>query len=197
MTGRGPRSPVDQDVIDQDVRETEMSDANVTKLSLDDLRELFQAAGFRVETVTDPVAGLAYLRSATGGLAFDVRPGNRIAGTDDIVDLALVAPLQVQGELPLEIVNRWNLTRRFARLQLGAPFLVFSMDLVVLGGVSRAFLRGQIEMWDRLVQELVVYLRDELGKLAKPAPAAPVAAEAPVAAAAGGDTGRSAAASLQ
>jgi hypothetical protein len=69
-----------------------------------------QLAGYRVETMTDPVASSEYLRSATSGLPFDVRPGNRLAGNSDnsFLDAALVAVLQVQGELPLEIVNRWN-----------------------------------------------------------------------------------------
>jgi hypothetical protein len=44
--------------------------------------------------LTDPVASSEYLRSATSGLPFDVRPGNRrrLAGTDGgFVDAALVA----------------------------------------------------------------------------------------------------------
>jgi hypothetical protein len=85
--------------------------------------------GYRVEAVTDPVANLPYLRSATSGLAFDVRPGNRLADADDsFVDAAFTAVLQVQGELPLDLVNRWNATRRFARLQLSQQFLVLSLD---------------------------------------------------------------------
>ena len=54
-----------------------MPDNLISKLSLDSLREALQQAGYRVETVTDPVANTPYLRSATSGLAFDVRPGNR------------------------------------------------------------------------------------------------------------------------
>jgi hypothetical protein len=142
-----------------------MSDL-ITKLTLDSLREAFQSAGYRVETLTDPVANVQYLRSATSGLAFDVRPGNRFAGEEQsFADVALVAPLQVQGELPLDVVNRWNTTRRFGRLQLSHPFLVFCLDVCVAGGVTPNNLRAQIEIWDRLVQELISYLRDELSKL--------------------------------
>ena len=144
-----------------------MSDAILLKLSLEAVREVFQQAGYRVETVTDPVANIPYLRSATGGLAFDIRPGNRLVGDDQgFADFALTAVLQVQGELPLEPVNRWNATRRFARLQLSHPFLVLCMDISATGGVTSDHLRAQIEIWDRLVQELIAHLREELAKLA-------------------------------
>lgn len=147
----------------------------INRLTLDSLRETFQNAGYRVETVRDPVANIDYLRSATSGLAFDIRPGNCFAGDEGFADVTLVAPLQVQGELPLEVANRWNATRRFARLQLSQPFLVFSFDICVAGGVTADNLRAQIEIWDHLVHEMIGYLRDELSKLAA-ATRAPVAA---------------------
>ncbi|WP_426425310.1 YbjN domain-containing protein [Bradyrhizobium genosp. A] len=142
----------------------------IASLSLERLRDILQQAGYRIETVNDPVANLAYLRSATAGLAFDLRPGNRLASDDTFVDMAFTAVLQVQGELPLEVINRWNATRRFARLQLSHPFLVLSLDVSVAGGVTPAHLRAQVEIWDHLVQQLIVYLREELPKLV-PAPA--------------------------
>lgn len=142
-----------------------MSDTIILKIDLDDLRQALQLAGYRVETATDPVANVAYLRSATNGLAFDVRPGNRLAGDEaSFADVAFSAVLQVQGELPLDLVNRWNATRRFARLQLSQAFLVFCMDVSAAGGITRDHLRTQIEIWDRLVQELIAYLREELRK---------------------------------
>jgi len=144
-----------------------MSDTVISSLSFDGLRDIFQQAGYRVETVTDPVANIAYLRSATGGLSFDVRPGNRLADNgENFVDIALAAVLQVQGELPLDLVNRWNAGRRFARLQLSQPFLVLSLDISMAGGVAPNHLRGQIEIWDQLLQQLIAFLRDELPKLA-------------------------------
>jgi hypothetical protein len=145
---------------------TAMSDTPIVKLTVEALRSALQQVGYRVEEVTDPVTHLPYLRSATGGLAFDVRPGNRLSDLDDgFVDIAFTAILQVQGELPLEVVNRWNTMRRFARLQLSQPFLVLCLDVSVAGGVMANHLRGQIEIWDRLVQELITYLREELRQL--------------------------------
>lgn len=143
-----------------------MSETIVAKFTLDDLREHFQLAGYRVEAVTDPVVNMSYLRSATNGLAFDIRPGNRPAGDEQsFIDVSLIAVLQVQGELPLEVVNRWNATRRFARLQLSPPFLALSLDVSVAGGITLSNLRAQIEIWDHLVQQLVVFLREELAGL--------------------------------
>ncbi len=156
-----------------------MSDTAITQLALDGLRDVLQQVGYRVEEATDPVANVSYLRSATGGLAFDVRPGNRLPD-GSFVDVAFVAVLQVQGELPLDLVNRWNATRRFARLQLSQPFLVLSLDVSVAGGVMPNHLRAHIEIWDRLVQELIAYLRDELRQLsAKSETTAPVMPKAP------------------
>ncbi len=148
-------------------QEPAMSDATITHLTLDSLRDVLQLAGYRVETMTDPVANILYLRSATNGLTFDVRPGNRLANIEGaFADVVFVAVLQVQGDLPLELVNRWNASRRFTRLQLSPPFLVLSLDVSVAGGVAPLYLRGQIEIWDHLVQQLIAYLREELPKLA-------------------------------
>ena len=155
-----------------------MSDTPITQLTLDSLRNVLQQVGYRVEEATDPVANQPYLRSATGGLAFDIRPGNRLAD-EAFVDVAFTAVLQVEGELPLDLVNRWNATRRFARLQLSQTFLVFCLDVSVAGGVMPNQLRAQIEIWDRLVQELIAYLRVELRQLsAKNETAAPVVPQA-------------------
>jgi hypothetical protein len=144
----------------------------ITKLTFDMLRDSFQAAGYRVETLVDPVANVQYLRSATVGLGFDIRAGNPLPGEEQgFADVTFVAPLQVQGELPLDIVNRWNVTRRFGRLQLSQSFLVFCLDICVAGGVTTNNLRAHIEIWDRLLQELVGYLREELSKLGSTAQA--------------------------
>ena len=45
-----------------------MSETIIASLTLESLREELQRAGYRVETPTDPVANLQYLRSATAGI---------------------------------------------------------------------------------------------------------------------------------
>jgi hypothetical protein len=141
-----------------------MSEPLIASLTLDELRELMQQAGYRVEAATDPVAAVSYLRSATSGLAFDIRPGSRLAGEGEarFADIALVCVLQIAGELPADLVNGWNVARRFARLQRGGAFVALCMDVSAVGGVTRGHLGAQIEIWDRLVQDLVVYLREGL-----------------------------------
>jgi Putative bacterial sensory transduction regulator len=156
-----------------------VTENQVNQFTLDELRTIFQNVGYRVEEVIDPVTNLPYLRSATGGLGFEIRPGNRLASDPEaFIDVVLIAILQVQGELPLEIVNRWNATRRFARLQLSQPFLALSLDVSVAGGVSASHLRAQIQIWDHLIQQLITYLREELQKLPAERPASAAVREA-------------------
>jgi hypothetical protein len=163
-----------------------MSDTIVANLTLDSLRSALQLAGYRAETVADPVGDFTYLRSATNGMTFDIRPGTQFAD-GSFLDAAFVGVLQVQGELPLDIVNRWNSSRRFARLHLSHPFLMLVLDVTVAGGVSQNYLRAQIEIWDQLLQQLIVYLRDELPKIG----ATNGAAAGSVSSAVNSETGRS------
>ena len=149
-----------------------------TFLTVDVLRETLQAAGYRVTETQGPDKA-PVLISATNGLPFGVRLFNLLPkGKGDFADAAFRAAFRVQGELPLALVNTWNVSHRFARLILvGAPdvtdhWLILEMDLVVLGGAAPANLRAHVDIWDRLVTELVGWLRAELPKLAKAAPVA-------------------------
>ncbi len=140
-----------------------MSDL-ITHLGLANLRDILQQAGFRAEQLTDPIAKIEFLRSSTGGVGFDVRLGN--PGADGgVTDAVFIAAFQLQGELPFAVVNGWNATRRFARLQLGPQLLAISLDVSVMGGVSPRHLRAKLEIWDQLVQDLIGYLRNELRNL--------------------------------
>jgi len=139
----------------------------ISSMSIESLREFLQGVGYRVETVGEN--GSRFLRSATSGLAFDIRPGSGVGGR--FGDIAFVALLAVRGTLPLDLLNRWNRTRRFGRLFLDQPvpgqeFLVFCMDVPLAGGVTAGQLRGQVEIWDSLIQQLVPWLREEVAKLA-------------------------------
>ena len=75
------------------------------------------------------------------------------------VDFTYSCALRVQGELPAGLAELWNASRRFARLSLQGEFLVMEMDVVV-AGVGETHLRSQLELWDRLLQEFIVYLRE-------------------------------------
>ncbi|MCJ9712892.1 YbjN domain-containing protein, partial [Bordetella hinzii] len=67
---------------------------------------------------------------------------------------------RVQTRLPAGLVESWNTSKRFARLALQADFLVMEMDVILAGGVSEDHLRATTELWDRLLQELVMFLRN-------------------------------------
>jgi len=144
--------------------------ADVMSVSIDVLRVLLQEAGYRAAVITDE--GVSSLRSASNGMAFDVRLGNRSFGSaDQYADFVFVALFEVRGSFPLELLNKWNRLHRFGRLFLDevgptAKYLVLSYDVSVAGGVLQQSLWSQLAIWDRLVQQLIPWLRDELGKVA-------------------------------
>ncbi len=151
--------------------------APVTRFTPALLREVLQQGGYRVELSPDGPGGAPVLRSATAGMAFEVHFANPVRGDSAAFsDLTCQAVFQVQGELPLSLVNQWNAGRRFGRLHLVRDLLLLHMDVLAIGGVTREHLRAQMEIWDHLLQQLVAFLREELPKLAK---AAPVAEPAP------------------
>ena len=161
-----------------------MTDPTIVKaLDLEQLRTLLLQAGYRAEQAAQPDGGVC-LRSATGGLAFQVRFANPLPGRDDDTDDAEFADavfqtvFHVQGELPLSLVNGWNATRRFGRLYGVPGALALDMDVSVLGGVTAEHLGAQVAIWDRLVQDFLAYLRAEVPKLA-PSEASPEAPETP------------------
>lgn len=160
-----------------------LNEANLlTELNMEALRDLVQGAGYRVEMQNE--GQMSFLRSATNGLPFDIRPGNSFAGGGErFADVAFVTLFAVRGTLPLDLVNRWNRSRRFGRLFLDTPvagqqFLVFCMDVSVAGGVAPRQMLAQIELWDSLVQQLIPWLREELSKIT---PAIDTTSGAPVA----------------
>ncbi|MFH0301488.1 YbjN domain-containing protein [Bradyrhizobium sp. 31Argb] len=139
-------------------------------VTLEELRAALQTAGYRAELVTD--GNISLLRSASNGLGFDVRPGNAFPGKPDhFADVAFVAVLTVQGSMPLDLVNKWNRMHRFCRLFVDKPqgtdeFLVLTLDLSIAGAVSPNYVRTQLQIWDSLIQQLIPWLREELGRLA-------------------------------
>jgi hypothetical protein len=153
-------------------QEFKMAERKATDLiyavTLDSLRALLQESGFRVETVTSGTAKNVFLRSATGGMAFDVRPGNLLGGeAGRFADFSFLALLAIKGgDLPSNLVNNWNNQRRFGRLHVDQGFLMLDMDVSVAGGVAADHLRAQTVVWDQLLQGLIAYLRTELPRLA-------------------------------
>ncbi|RAS38956.1 YbjN domain-containing protein [Paraburkholderia bryophila] len=147
----------------------------IEAVSIDRLADILKAAGYRV-TVAEQ-NGAVQLMSASQGVGFSVRFGNAAqeaaASTDATalryLDYTHSCVLQVQGELPMELVTSWNRTKRFARLADHGPFLALEMDVIVAGGVTERYLRSTIELWDRLIQELLLHLRNRPALAEQPA----------------------------
>jgi hypothetical protein len=161
-----------------------VSDALIETITPAALAEHLQHAGYRA-AVTEQ-NGLVLLTSGCQGVGFMVRFGNP-GESGSFLDFIFSAALRVMGDVPATLVPTWNQTRRFGRLTQQGQFLVLDMDLMLSGGITARNLRAKIELWDRLVQELLLYVRDRIA--AAPAAAAPVAGEpksapAPVASAA-------------
>ncbi|WP_095135500.1 YbjN domain-containing protein [Pseudomonas sp. Irchel s3a10] len=130
----------------------------ISHVSPQSLTDVLQAAGYRVNQTEQN--GIVQLLSASQGIGYAVRFGNPAVEQGSYVDFTFSCALRVQGELPQGVAEQWNATRRFARLSLQGEFLVMEMDVVLAAGVSNDHLRGNLELWDRLLQEFIVYLRD-------------------------------------
>lgn len=130
----------------------------IQSITPEQLGELLQAAGYRVNRTEQGT--VVQLLSASQGIGFAVRFGNPAATEDSFLDFTFSCALRIEGELPEGLVQVWNASRRFARLSRQGDFLVMEMDAIVAAGVSEDHVRGVLELWDRLLQEFVVYLRD-------------------------------------
>ena len=121
------------------------------------LQTLLQSAGYRV-TLSEQ-NGMVQLLSASQGVGFAARMGNPGQQDGQYLDYTLSCALRVQGELPAGLAERWNVEKRFARLTVQGAFLVLELDVIVAGGVSENYLRATTELWDRLLQEFLLFLR--------------------------------------
>lgn len=121
------------------------------------LTALLQEMGYRV---TEAKQGdVVHLLSAAQGIGFTVRPGNAGPEEQSYLDFTFSCVIRVEGNLASSLINRWNIEKRFARMALQGEFLTLEMDSVVAGGVSLNNVRAQIELWDRLLQEMILFLR--------------------------------------
>ncbi|MFK3776079.1 YbjN domain-containing protein [Pseudomonas sp. NPDC089406] len=142
----------------------------IETVSADSLTTLLQDAGYRVNRTEQNA--VVQLLSASQGVGFAVRFGNRATDKEgEFLDFTFSCALRIQGELPAGLAERWNASRRFARLSVQGEFLVMEMDVVVADGVSHKHLLGNLLLWDRLLQELIVYLRDFSRSSAEQVPA--------------------------
>lgn len=146
----------------------------IDSVTIQSLTELLQDAGYRVNPSEQN--GVVQLLSASQGIGFAVRFGNPAAEQGSYVDFTYSCALRIQGQLPQGLAEVWNASRRFARLSVQGEFLLMEMDVVV-AGVGVTHLRSQLELWDRLLQEFIVYLREYSQQAAQLQAAAQVVGE--------------------
>ena len=146
--------------------------ALIETVNADSLTTLLQDAGCRVNRIEQNQ--VVQLQTASQGIGYSVRFGNAAREKGEFLDFTYSCTLRVQGEVPDRLVNQWNVSRRFSRLSVQGEFLVLEQDVVVADGVSQKNLLSSLVLWDRVLQEFIIYLRDFSRNLA----AEQVAAEA-------------------
>lgn len=137
----------------------------IETVTADSITTLLQDAGCRVNRIEQNQ--VVQLATASQGIGYSVRFGNAAPGkTGEFLDFTYSCALRVQGEIPAGLANQWNASRRFSRLSVQGEFLVLEQDVVVADGVSQKNLLGSLVLWDRVLQEFVIYLRDYSRNLA-------------------------------
>lgn len=134
------------------------ANAFIKTVTADSLTTLLQDAGYRVNRTEQNA--VIQLLSASQGVGYSVRFGNSAPEEGQFLDFTYSCALRIQGELPEGLTNLWNASRRFSRLAVQGEFLVLEKDVIVADGVTLEHLQGSLVLWDRLLQEFVVYLRD-------------------------------------
>ena len=138
-----------------------MAEAQIMAVTPEQLGEIMQSAGYRTEHRADN-NGTPLIASATGGISFNVRMGNRApAPVEGFLDFTYLTVIKIEGTFPLERVNDWNRNKRFARLHQVDDFIVMDMDVIAAAGVTTNHIRATMELWDRLLQELMAWLRGD------------------------------------
>lgn len=138
-----------------------MAEAQFMSVTPEQIGTVMQEAGYRTEHRTDN-NGTPIIASATAGISFNVRLGNRAQPpVEGYLDFTFLTVIKIEGDFPLDRINDWNRNKRFARLHKVDDFIVFDMDVVVAGGVTTNHIRATMELWDRLLQELMGWLRGD------------------------------------
>ncbi|MHA6195068.1 YbjN domain-containing protein [Pseudomonas wadenswilerensis] len=130
----------------------------IETVSADSLTTLLQDAGCRVNRTEQNA--VVQLLSASQGVGYAVRFGNRAVEEGQFLDFTYSCALRIQGDLPEGLANLWNASRRYSRLSVQGEFLVLEKDVIVADGVTHKHLQGSLVLWDRLLQEFIVFLRD-------------------------------------
>ena|ERR1700757_240962 len=141
----------------------DMSESILNTITPKALVEHLQKAGFRA--VIAERNGFIQIGSATQGADFSISLGNLARSNDKqsedaaYLDFTFNCFALAGDNPPVDAVTLWNRSRRFGRLWAQPPYLVLAMDVSLSGGIADGYLRAQIELWERLVRELILHLR--------------------------------------
>jgi hypothetical protein len=125
-----------------------------------ELVAVLQEAGFRAEVVNGEKP--PRVRSGVQGLTFSIGFPSQPDAAQRYSDFSFNCPLRIKGGLPDDLLERWNRSKRFARLLRNEHFLYVTMDVMLAGGVTQQHLHAQLELWDHLIRELFVHLQQPL-----------------------------------
>ena len=136
-----------------------MAEALIMTVSPEQIGEILKTAGYRAEHRTD-TNGIPLIASATNGINFNIRLGNRAnAPAEGYIDFTYLTIIKIEGEFPTDKTNEWNRNRRFSRLHKVDDFLVMDLDVIVAGGVTERHIRATMDLWERMLQDLMLWLR--------------------------------------
>jgi hypothetical protein len=137
----------------------EQSPAVRSAVNPEEMAAILRRTGYRA-TVAE-LAGQPQVQSAAQGLGFFIGFGNaEPAAPGAFIDLAFQCLISIQGEVPAGMIEGWNRSMRFARLFRQDAFLVLTMDVVLAGGVTDDYLCAQCELWDRVIRDFILHLRN-------------------------------------
>ncbi len=129
-----------------------------TAVTPNEVADILKTAGYRANVVEHQQ--FPQVQSAAQGLGFFVGFGNSAPGEEGTyVDFSFHCWITLQGEFAAQTIDSWNQTRRFARLYRQGQLLILTMDVMVAGGVTDAFLLAQTELWDRVIRDFIRHLQ--------------------------------------
>lgn len=135
-----------------------MSTTTIQQLNPEQLAELLRRSGFRATVVVE--TGRTVIQSAAQGLGFLLVPGNpALEPASACVDFSFNCLIRLEQALPATLVSTWNDHKRFGRCFQREGMLVLALDVILVGGVSDAWLLAQCELWDRLLHDFIAHLR--------------------------------------
>ncbi|MFJ3047933.1 YbjN domain-containing protein [Herbaspirillum chlorophenolicum] len=138
------------------------------------IAEAIKAAGCSVTTLEHN--GVGHLHSASQGVGFQVLWGNAGAAAGQFIDFTMSCPLRVQGGvLPQGLIAEWHRNKRFARIVEHGEMISMEMDVLVVGGVSQAYLNMTVQLWTQMMGQFFLHLRNFTAQEPAAAPAAQAA----------------------